>query len=178
MEYAVFLSHTLYKKESDIMRTVPYNRNLAISYAEKWAYGRNPFYYDFDGIGGDCTNFASQCLYAGCEVMNYTKDTGWYYISPNDRAAGWSGAQYFYNFITRNTGIGPAAVSENIENLEIGDFIQLHNGTEFYHTLIITGFENGEPLIAAHTRDAYMTPLSVYTFASPHGLHITGIHVY
>ena len=110
--------------------------------------------------------------------MNYTKDTGWYYISPNNRAAAWSGAQYFYNFMTGNTGVGPSAVRESTEHLEIGDFIQLHDGTQFYHTLIIVGFENGEPLIAAHTRDAYGTPLSAYTFAQPHGLHITGINVY
>lgn len=27
--------------------------------------GRSPAYYDFSRIGGDCTNFASQGLYAG-----------------------------------------------------------------------------------------------------------------
>ena len=26
---------------------------------------RNPAYLDFHGLGGDCTNFVSQCLYAG-----------------------------------------------------------------------------------------------------------------
>ena len=75
------------------MRTVQYNRNNTIEYAKKWAMNRNPAYYDFDGVGGDCTNFASQCLFAGCDVMNYTKDTGWYYINSDDRAAAWSGAQ-------------------------------------------------------------------------------------
>lgn len=160
------------------MKTIEYNRSKAVAYAEKWAYKRNPYYYDFDEIGGDCTNFTSQCLYAGCNVMNYTKDTGWYYISPNDRAAAWSSAQYFYNFITANQGVGPVAVSEEINRLETGDFIQLYNGTEFYHTMIVTGFENGEPLIAAHTRDAYMVSLSDYTSAEPFGLHITGIHVW
>ena len=36
----------------------------AVRYAGKWAYGRNPAYFDFDGLGGDCTNFISQCIYA------------------------------------------------------------------------------------------------------------------
>lgn len=160
------------------MKTIKYNRNGAVRYAEKWAMKRNPYYYDFDGIGGDCTNFTSQCLFAGCDVMNYTKDTGWYYINSNDRAAAWSDAQYFYNFITANKEIGPVAVSEELNRLEIGDFIQLHNGKAFYHTLIVTGFENGEPLIAAHTRDAYMVSLSDYTSAEPFGLHITGVNVW
>ena len=43
----------------------PYDRRAAVEYAHKWAFGRNPEFYDFSEIGGDCTNFASQCLYAG-----------------------------------------------------------------------------------------------------------------
>lgn len=160
------------------MKTNKYNRHAAVHYAEQWAYKRNPSYYDFDGIGGDCTNFASQCLFAGCGVMNYTKDVGWYYSSPSDRAAGWSDAQYFHDFMTSNSGVGPFAVVAEIKNLQIGDFIQLHNGKIFYHTLIITGFEYGEPLISAHTRDAFMTPLKFYTSAKPTGLHIAGINVW
>lgn len=50
-----------------------------IDYARKWALSRNPAYYDFEAIGGDCTNFVLQCLYAGGAVMHFTRDTGWYY---------------------------------------------------------------------------------------------------
>ena len=42
------------------MTTVSYNREKAVSYAEKWAFSRNPRYMSFDGIGGDCTSFVSQ----------------------------------------------------------------------------------------------------------------------
>ena len=54
-----------------------YDRNAAVRYARRWAYGRNPAFYDYEHIGGDCTNFASQCVYAGSGVMNFTKDLGW-----------------------------------------------------------------------------------------------------
>ena len=74
------------------MRIIPYRRMDAFKYAEKWAMSRNPQYMNFDNIGGDCTNFASQCLYSGSGVMNYTKDIGWYYISPTNRAAAWTGS--------------------------------------------------------------------------------------
>lgn len=47
------------------MNTKSYKRNLAVAYAKKWALSRNPKYYNFDPVGGDCTNFISQCLYAG-----------------------------------------------------------------------------------------------------------------
>lgn len=43
----------------------PYRRLNAVLYAHRWAYGRNPQFYDYEAIGGDCTNFASQCIYAG-----------------------------------------------------------------------------------------------------------------
>lgn len=62
------------------MKEFPYNRDAVIEYARKWALSRNPSYYDFEKIGGDCINFISQCLFAGGNAMNYTVDTGWYVI--------------------------------------------------------------------------------------------------
>ena len=40
---------------------LPYDRARAVRYAHRWAYGRNPRFYDYEELGGDCTNFASQC---------------------------------------------------------------------------------------------------------------------
>ena len=87
-----------------------YNRANAVAYAKKWAYGRNPKYYDFSDLGGDCTNFASQCIYAGSGVMNYTPTYGWYYISVNNRAPAWTGVDELYRFLTTNRGAGPRAI--------------------------------------------------------------------
>ena len=64
-----------------------YDRARAVAYARRWALERNPDYLNFDGLGGDCTNFVSQCLYAGCGVMNFTPVTGWYYRDAAHRAA-------------------------------------------------------------------------------------------
>ena len=80
---------------------IPYDREAAVRYAHRWAYGRNPRFYNFDELGGDCTNFASQCLYAGTGIMNYAPTFGWYYLGPNDKAPAWTGVPYFYNFLTR-----------------------------------------------------------------------------
>lgn len=38
---------------------MPYDRNKAVDYANKWAMSRNPRYLDFHGLGGDCTNVKS-----------------------------------------------------------------------------------------------------------------------
>lgn len=50
----------------------PYDRLEAVIYAHRWAYGRNPAFYDYEEIGGDCTNYASQCIYAGTRDELYT----------------------------------------------------------------------------------------------------------
>ena len=150
-----------------------YNRQAAVAYAEKWALSRNPAYLNFDTFGGDCTNFASQCLRAGGCPMNYTKDTGWYYASAGDRAAAWTGASYLHSFLMRNKGRGPAAVPVSLPRLEPGDLIQLHNGKAYYHTLVVVGFYEEIPLICAHTDDSFRRPLNTYFYLSAQGLHIT-----
>lgn len=87
------------------MQIKKYNREKVVEYARKWAYGRNKKYYNFDSIGGDCTNFASQCIYAGSKKMNYSKNNGWYYNSINDRSPSWTGVQFLYNFLMSNNGV-------------------------------------------------------------------------
>ena len=62
-----------------MLERIPYDRRAAVAYAHQWAYGRNPDFYDYEEIGGDCTNFASQCLYAGTGVMNFDPIYGWFY---------------------------------------------------------------------------------------------------
>ena len=105
--------------------TISYDRDKAVSYARQWAFGRNPAYTDFDLLGGDCTNFVSQCLYAGGGVMNYTRDTGWYYKSINDRAAAWTGVEHLHRFLTTNKGSGPYGTELPLKYAREGDVIQL-----------------------------------------------------
>lgn len=160
------------------MHFVNYNRENAVDYAKTWANARNSMYLNFDSIGGDCTNFASQCLFAGVGVMNYEKDIGWYYNSANDRAAAWTDAEYFRRFIMNNKNEGPFGISVPVNRLETGDFISLNNGIQYYHTLIVTGFSNNTPLVAAHTDDAYMRSLGTYHYISAQGIHILGANKY
>ncbi len=158
------------------MEIKAYDRNAAAAYAKKWAFGRNPAYYNFDRLGGDCTNYASQCLYAGSGVMNFTPVTGWFYRSANDRTASWTGVEYFYRFLVGNDGPGPFAREVTIDELEIGDFVQLGRETgDFYHTPFVCGFSRGQPLVAAHSFDAYDRPLSSYSYERLRCLHILGV---
>ena len=160
------------------MRTVLYNRRAAVDYARKWALGRNPVYYDFTGIGGDCTNFVSQCIYAGAGQMNYTPDTGWYFRSLYDRAAAWTGVEYLYVFLVMNQSVGPFAVQVGRNEIVPGDVIQLGNDYgEYYHSLLVSEIFP-EILVCAHTNDALDRPLSTYNYASARFLHIDGVRIY
>ncbi len=160
------------------MRSFEYNRKNVVEYAEKWALSRNSRYYDFHGIGGDCTNFASQCIYAGAGIMNYTRDIGWYYISPDDRAAAWSSVEYLHRFLTTNQGVGPVGVETELSQIQLGDVIFLYNGQRLYHTLVVTGFDtDGEILICAHTVDSYMRRLDSYNYVSTISVHIEKVNI-
>lgn len=162
-------------------RLLPYNRDAVVAYAHRWAYGRNPTYYDYEAIGGDCTNFASQCIYAGCGIMNNTPTFGWYYYDANRKAPAWTGVSYLYQFLMRTEhSIGPIAEEREIGELEPGDIVQLSfDGVSFQHSPVVVAIGKGgtsEILLAAHSEDADNRPLNTYSYVSARFLHILGAY--
>ena len=157
------------------LKNIPYDRGKVLAYAEKWALSRNPRYLSFSGLGGDCTNFVSRCIYAGCGVMNYKPETGWYYINADKRAPAWTGVNYFYNFMTSNKGAGPYVEVVTKRDVLPADILQLGSiAGGYYHNLVIVKINNGEIYVAAHTNDAYMRPLSTYIYEQIRFLHVVG----
>ena len=156
----------------------PYLRERAVEYAKKYAFSQNPLFGNFKGIGGNCTNFVSQSIYAASCTMNYTPTFGWYYLSLDDRSPSWTGVDYFYNFMTSNEGIGPFGKETSVDGTEIGDVIQLGRDADgFYHTLLIVGYDGDDPLVAAQTDDAYARPLSTYTYDFSRFIKIMGVRI-
>ena len=159
-----------------MLATKPYIRENAVEYAKKYAFSQNPMFGNFAGIGGNCTNFVSQCIYAGGCQMNYKPTFGWYYISLDERSPSWTGVEYFYNFITQNADVGPFGRTAAADEAEIGDVIQLGRDEEgYYHTLLIVGFDGEDPLVAAQTDNAYARPLSTYDYDYSRYIKILGI---
>ena len=155
-----------------------YRRDRAVEYAGRYAFGQNPVFGNFRGIGGNCTNFVSQAIYAGSCVMNYKPTYGWYYVSLDNRAPSWTGVDFFFNFMTSNTGVGPFGSEVGADALEVGDVIQLgREGEGFYHTLLVVGFEGEDTLVAAQTNDAFRRPLSSYEYDYARFLKIDGVRV-
>ena len=165
------------------MREIDYNRKLVVEYAKKWAYGRNPAYYNFDPVGGDCTNFVSQCIYAGSKTMNYNKNNGWYYNNGNDKSPSWSGVEFLHRFIISNKGVGPYGKEVQIEDLQVGDIAQLSFASNvFGHTLMIVGDENIQTIkdiyVATHTFDSFYRSITTYQYEKIRFVHIEGVRVW
>ena len=158
-----------------------YNRFAAVAYAHEWAYRRNPAFYDYEKLGGDCTNFTSQCLLAGSGIMNFMPTYGWYYINANRKSPSWTGVQYLFNFLTRqNLSVGPVGAECRIEELLPGDLIQLSfDGLGYSHTPIVVSvqppFQPENVLLAAHSYDADYRPLSTYEYEKVRFIHIVGV---
>jgi hypothetical protein len=149
------------------MNEYTYDREAAVAYAHDWAFSRNPEYYDFERIGGDCTNFVSQCIYAATGKMNPTPETGWFYYDINDRAPAWTSVIYIYNFLINNKSVGPFGHQVPLNEIAVGDLVQLRmDKSDYQHTPIIVSI--GKPLgldsilVAAHSYDSDYRPLNTY----------------
>lgn len=139
-------------------------REKAVEYALKWAYSQNEEFYNFTYLGGDCTNFISQCMYYGGFKMNYNQN-GWFYSSLNSRAPAWTGVNEFWNFAINNTSnYGVKLKTCNLNEVEIGDVIQLFNGVRYYHNLLVTDI-NGEIKVTAHDTNVRNMPIRFYNYS-------------
>lgn len=148
-----------------------YNRKNAIEYALNWWNKRNPKFFNFDNLGGDCTNFISQCLFYGGIPMNNINKLGWYYSSLSNRSYSWTGVEEFFTFCINNKSpSGPKAKVVPISLVEVGDIVQLQQlkRDRFHHNMIITQIDGEANLenikICCHTNDAKNKPLKDYYY--------------
>ena len=138
MKSSIFLLLTLYL----LQNTISYNPTAAISYAEQWAYRRNPQYHDYSNEGGDCANFVSQCLIAGGFSTAGCDNDGQGGTVPY--------VPYLENCLI-NKG-WRKATSMPSSGVPAGSVITFDQGS---HTaLVVQGGTN--PLIAGHTTDVWM----------------------
>lgn len=151
-----------------------YDRVAAAQYAKLWALERNPRFKDYEELGGNCTNFVSQCVNAGGVPMDSYGENimkQWYWYSDSNRAPSWTAAELFFQYFTRNNNedtnhFGVYASETDYDQLNIGDVVQLIKDGKAYHTMIITailldGDEIYDYLISQNTYDLLDYPLSL-----------------
>jgi hypothetical protein len=148
--------------EPDFMRVpILYDRNKVRAYADTWWNSFNPNYLFFEH--DDCTNFVSQCLFAGNAPMNYTgkRELGWWYQGKSGNrelwSFSWAVADSLSRFLTGGAKSWHAEKVDSPQNLAIGDVISYDwdgNG-HYQHSAIVTEMDaNGMPLVSAHTNNS------------------------
>ncbi|MCZ8514149.1 amidase domain-containing protein [Paenibacillus filicis] len=136
---------------------IPYNRERAAEYADRWWEQSNPAYIHFEV---NCSNYVSQCLFAGGAPMNYTgkRNSGWWYRGRVGGQEHWSfswavaDSLQFY-LLTSRSGLRAVEVG-SAGQLELGDVISYdwEGDGRFQHSTVVTAIDpNGMPLVNAHT---------------------------
>ncbi|MDD4378280.1 MAG: amidase domain-containing protein [Eubacteriales bacterium] len=181
-----------------------YDREKAVQYADKycgiaWGSGNNfkynSKYQDYNGIGGDCTNYVSQCIGDKEEGGGIPFDRTWFAsYTKYGKAQGskaFVNADAFWNYIlysgkgrlikkgtykqlTKPTEEHPIGI---IEKIEIGDLLCYEKKGKIDHFSIITAKDSkGYPMINSHTNDRYHVPFDFgwgEDIAKFHLIHIT-----
>lgn len=145
-----------------VYRHTVYDRAKARRYAEKWWNGANPDYEHFEV---DCTNFVSQCLFAGGAPMNYTgkRESGWWYQGLKGGRELWSYSWAVAHSLQAQLASGKGGLraeqTDSPGKLAVGDVIcyDWDGDGRYQHNAIVTGFDAaGLPLVNAHTTDSRM----------------------
>ena len=85
-----------------------------------------------------------------------------------------------HRFLVNNKGVGPRGKEVGIDEIQIGDIVQLSfDGIKFAHTLIVVNTRNVLTLdniyVASHTYDSYNRRVSSYKFKDIRFIHINGV---
>ena len=158
-----------------------YDREAAAAYAREWAGSRNPRWQAYDGSGGNCMNYVSQCLYTSGIPMDQSGDAVWYWYSDGNRASSWTGVSAFREYAQNNAGYGLSArVGAAYDLGEPGDVILMSTDGRFHHAVIISQIvrdENGavtDYLICSNTGNYRDFPAAAYVYAEQELVKITG----
>ncbi|CAM4506969.1 hypothetical protein FHS16_005777 [Paenibacillus endophyticus] len=153
-----YLNYDLLQQFKHRPSGIRYRRDLVAAYADRWWNEGNPAYELFEV---NCTNYVSQCIFAGNAPMNYTgkRETGWWYKGRNKGSEWWSYSWAVSNAITnyltgsKSSGLR-AEVMQSADELQLGDIITYDwNGDQrFQHSTVVTAFDSfGMPLVNANT---------------------------
>lgn len=157
-----------------------YNRQKAAEYADKYWVRYNTKYKNCNGIGGDCTNYVSQCLGDKEEGGGIAFDGSWFCVYPKHGRA--EGSRAFVNTDafkaylvysgrgrvikrgdfkevskpTDDSAIGAAG------KLQVGDLICYEVKGQIDHFSIITELDSkGFPMINSHTVERFHVPFDL-----------------
>lgn len=160
--------------------TLSYDRQAVAKAAKKYAYNYNTLFTEYTGVGGDCTNFVSQCIWQspgwGFDRIGKNNSVKWACKknSMNKYAyetVSWVGVNELWTYLQTNDspsqagtvyGVSATTSGYNSSNVQLGDVIQLYNGNKWVHSIIVSEITDGIVYCAAHTGNYDRRKLSEY----------------
>jgi hypothetical protein len=137
-----------------------YSPSAAVAYARKYALGKAPNFYK---VSVDCTNFVSQCVWAGyggtptaANVENRVRMTDVWYAGSGGGSYNWENVIMFFNYMVSSKTLGPQGYCSDSNprkidrisaaSVKVGDVIQLWSSTEqkFCHSMIVSENSNND----------------------------------
>lgn len=120
-----------------------YDRNKAVAYAKKYALTPNTKEWkNYEAYGGDCTNFISQCLFAGGIPFDHDGKyvtEKWYWYSDNYRTPSFTSADALKDYMMINEGFGLVARLGDLQTMKLGDIVQLGDLKDTTHSMLVVG---------------------------------------
>lgn len=127
---------------------------------EEFGFSYNKKYRDYNPLGGDCANFASQILFEGGK---FKKTGAWNYTNSGTKS--WINAQAFKDYML-NSGRA-SVIAKGTYNqvfkasfkLLPGDFVAYEKKGKVTHISVVTGADSkGYSLVNCHNTDRYRVP--------------------
>jgi len=144
-------------------------RIKAVEYADRYCgaaadeehgFSYNKKYKNYNSLGGDCANFASQILYEG---GGFRKTSTWNYDKDGSRA--WVNAQAFKDYMLYSGRASLIAYGTYDKVLKAsykllpGDFIAYERKGKVVHISVVTDADSkGYTLVNSHNTDRYRVP--------------------
>lgn len=154
-----YLNQSIFSRNPSFSRQNPYDRAKVKVYADRWWDHPNPEFIHFDV---DCTNYVSQCLFAGNAPMNYTgnRASGWWYQGQSKQeqwSYSWSVSHSLQWLLASSKAGLRAELVSSADQLTIGDVIiyDWDNNGKYQHSVIVAAMDaSGMPLVNAHTSNS------------------------
>lgn len=140
-------------RENEVRVKYRYDRLKAVQYAERWWNDYNPAFVRIEE--NDCTNYISQCLYAGGAPMRGypNRGNGWW-IRGKTWSWSWTVAHALRLYLGNSkVGLRAKEVSRP-DQLMLGDIIcyDFEGDGRYNHNTIVTAYDYyGMPLVNAHS---------------------------
>ncbi len=128
---------------------------------EEYGYKYNKGYRNFNPVGGDCANFASQILHEGGK---FKENSGWRY-DKGEATATWVNADKFKDYWIYSGRASVIAhgtydkVYKASYELQPGDFVAYEKKGDVKHISVVTNADSrGYPLVTCHNTDRNDVP--------------------